>query len=227
MSTEPGRVGRWRPDPMTVAVAVLVVFAELAFLTAYLQVNGAGVTDPVLAIGVPFVWVNLSLLVAAFVRPAPDAGRRLPAVAIAAGYFLVLAVAGGVLLAGDGSAFSWRVQLGLVPGWSPLVVATGGPLTVAVIPFKLTGYLALTYLVYVTVRDASGALVGGLLGLFSCVSCTLPIIAGIVSTLAGGSAFAATAYSNSYVLSTVVFAVTVGLLAWRPTVGSLRGVLDR
>lgn len=223
MTTPATVLERWRPDPMTVAVAALILLGELAFVTAYLQVHGTLISDPVLAVGVPFVWLNLSFLVFAVVRPRSEAGsRRWLAAAIATGYFAVLAVAGGVLVFGNAGGSEVRVLWDRVPGWSPLVVVPGDPATLVVVPFKLVGYLALTYLVYVTVRDAPGALVGGVVGLLSCVSCTFPIVAGIVSSVAGGGAMAAAVYGNSYLLSTVVFAVTVGLLAWRPAVGSLQ-----
>lgn len=216
-------VRRSNVDPMTVAVAGLVLLAEIAFVLVALRSGSVIVADPLLVLGVPFVWINLSLLVFAFVRPAHAGDRRLPAVAVATGYFAVLAVAGGLLVWNGAGSAGVRTTLQGVPGWIPLIVAGTGPLTLVVVPFKVVGYSALAYLVYVTVRDASGAVVGGLLGLLSCVSCTLPVIAALVAGFAGGAgAAAATAYSNSYLLSTVVFAVTVGLLVWRPTVGSLR-----
>jgi uncharacterized membrane protein YjjP (DUF1212 family) len=84
-------------------------------------------------------------------------------------------------------------------------------------PARVVGYLALAYLVYGTVVDASSAGIAGLLGLLSCVSCTWPVIASVVAAVAGGgSALAATALGVSYDLSTLVFLVTVGLLYWRP-----------
>jgi cytochrome c biogenesis protein CcdA len=59
--------------------------------------------------------------------------------------------------------------------------------------------------------------VTGILGLLSCVSCSWPILATLVTGVAGsGTAIAGAAYAQSYGLSTVVFVVTVGLLYWRP-----------
>jgi len=213
----------WPPDPMTVAIGALVLLAELAFALVALESSGTILTRPLFAFGVPFVWINGSLLAFAFVRPGPDAGRRLPAVGVAVAYFGILVALGGLLTWGGPGGSGLRVTLQGIPGWVPLVIVGGSVVNLVIVPFKLIGYLALAYLVYVTVRDASGALVGGVLGLFSCVSCSLPIVAALVSGLAGGGTAAWTAaYSNSYLLSTVVFAVTVALLAWRPSVGSLR-----
>ena len=215
------RVGRI--DPMVLAIGALVLLAEAAFTAVAIASNAIVVTRPLFVIGVPFVWINLSLLVFAFVRPAPDAGRRWPAAVVAGGYFAVLAVAGGLLVWSEAGGVGLRATIQGVPGWIPLIVGVAGPLSVVLVPFKVVGYVALAYLVYVTVRDASGAVVGGVLGLLSCVSCTFPVIAALVSGFAGGAgAAAAAAYSNSYLLSTVVFAVTVGLLVWRPTAGDLR-----
>lgn len=228
MSTAASRHRLWPPDPMIVAVAALVLLAETAFVVVHVQTFGVGVTRPLVAFGVPFVWINASLLAVAVVRPGPDAGRRLPAAIVAGGYLAVLAVAGGLVTWGPAGTGGPRVILQAVPGWSPLVVVPGAVLNLVVLPWKAIGYLALAFLVYVTVRDASGALVGGLVGLFSCVSCTFPVIAAILSSLAGGGGAAATvAYSNSYLLSTAVFVVTVGLLAWRPSAGALRALWPR
>jgi hypothetical protein len=97
---------------------------------------------------------------------------------------------------------------------------SGGGLSVVLMPARVVGYLALAYLVYATVIDASGAGVAGLLGLLSCVSCSWPVLAALVSGVAGsGSALAATTLGLSQDLSTVVFLLTVGLLYWRPTIG--------
>ena len=78
------------------------------------------------------------------------------------------------------------------------------------------GYLALAWLVYATVIDAAGSAVTGVLGLLSCVSCSWPILASLLTGIGGGGALAAAAQSQSYELSTVVFVVTVALLYWRP-----------
>jgi hypothetical protein len=214
---------RWQLDPMILAVGALLLIAEAAFVVVALESGEVIVQNPLLVLGVPFVWINLSLLVFGFVRPAPESERSWVSTAIAVGYFAVLAVAGGLLVWNSAGGSGVRMTLQGVPGWIPLVIAGLGPISVIVVPFKLVGYAALTYLVYVTVRDASGAALGGLLGLLSCVSCTLPVIAALVSGLAGGgAAVAAAAYANSYALSTVVFAVTIGLLVWRPTMADLR-----
>lgn len=206
------------PEPRTlVAILVLVNLEALALALYYLQPD-VTLTDPRYAIyGV--LWVNVGLWV--LVRTdVPDAGRRTRrrALAVAAGYLALLAVTGGLLGRGvppqyaDGLSVVW-----LPPGWGPAVVYQGTLLKAVLEPAKVLGYLALSYLVYATVVDAAGAAVSGLLGLLSCVSCSWPILASVsTSLLGGGSAIAAAALTYSYDLSTAVFLLTVGLLAWRP-----------
>ncbi len=51
------------------------------------------------------------------------------------------------------------------PGFSPTVVFSGATLSVVLIPWKVAGYLALSYLVFVTAVDASGGALAGTVGL--------------------------------------------------------------
>jgi hypothetical protein len=214
---------RRRPSGEALLLGALFLALEVLFALVYVTVTRAGITRPGLVVLVPFAWINLSVWVFLRVRPAATDARRRPAALVAVGYFVLLAVLGGVVVTGDGGAASGlRVHLSGFPGWVPLVIADAGLASLVVVPFKLVGYLALSYLVYVTVLDASGTIVGGAVGLFSCVSCTFPLLAGLLSGLSGTTGAAAAVYSNSYLLSTVVFAVTVGLLAWRPTVADFR-----
>jgi hypothetical protein len=231
MSTAERVADRWLPAPGTVAIVSAILLAEVLLATAYVAVARPGITRPFMVVLVPFVWLNGSLFVFWRVRPAATSARRWPAVLVAVAYFGLLAVLGGVVTGGAGTAGDLDVVWRLFPGWAPLFFYDGALVNVLVVPFKLVGYLALTYLVYVTAVDAAGALVGGVVGLFSCISCTFPLIAGLLSSVAGGGGAAAAAvYGNSSLLSTVVFAVTVGLLTWRPstaTVVGLRRALSR
>lgn len=231
MSTVERVAERWLPARGTAAVAAAIFLAEALFATSYVALARPGITRPLMVVLVPFVWLNLSLYVFWRVRPAASDARRWPAALLAVGYFGLLAVLGGILAGGGGTAGGLDVVWRLFPGWAPFVFYDGALVNVLVVPFKLVGYLALTYLVYVTAVDAAGALVGGVVGLFSCISCTFPLIAGLLTSLTGGGGAAVAAvYGNSYLLSTAVFAVTVGLLAWRPsvaTVSRLRDALTR
>lgn len=83
--------------------------------------------------------------------------------------------------------------------------------------YKVVGYVTLAYLVYTTVVDATRTAVSGVIGLFSCVSCSWPILGTVATSLFGsGSAVVTGALRQSYGLSTLVFLSAVALLYYRP-----------
>jgi hypothetical protein len=105
----------------------------------------------------------------------------------------------------------------LPPGSNPAFLYGGAVVQFAFVPFTTVGYAVLSYLVYATAIEAESAVAGGVLGLFSCVSCTLPVIASLLSGIVGGgAALAAAASAQTYALGTVVYVITVGLLVYRP-----------
>lgn len=212
MSTQTFDPKQLLPDGRSLFVWAAILNTELLLVFGYLTFAREPATDWVL-LAVPFVWLNVAALVFRYVRPPQIDGRRwLVGIAIAIGYGLLLGWVGGVIgLGGQGTGL--RVALAAPPGFSPTIIYSGSPLAVVVMPWKVAGYLALTYLVYVTVLDTSGGALSGVLGLFSCVSCTLPIIASLVGGFAGASAtlYQAALY-QSYGLSTVIFVASVGLL---------------
>ena len=221
------RVARVLPGIRGLSLGLAVVTAEVLVLGLHLASSAASYTDP-LALAYPFVWGNAALL-GVWVADVPEAvgRRRLAAGAVAGGYLLVLAYFGGVLSPGyglvggtDTASPGWYVSSGLPPGYGPAAVYESALATVVLVPYKLVGYATLAYLVYGTVVDAARTGVAGVLGLLSCVSCSWPVLAALVSGVAGsGSAVAAATMDQSLGLSTVVFVVTVALLAWRPTFG--------
>jgi len=220
-------VTRLRPAPDTVVGGVALLSIELLVVVVYLLLVPGLPTSPTFYgyLLVPFVWINAAVWALARTEvPAVSVRRKAAAAGVGVGYLLVLGYAGGLFGPGVGAAATGaRVSFAFPPGWSPAVVYSGASLRLVLLPFKLFGYLVLAYLVAVTVLDASGGLAAGVLGLFSCVSCTLPVIAAAVSGFVGGAgALAAAASAQSYGLSTVVFVVTVALLTWRPSVGLWR-----
>jgi hypothetical protein len=226
MSTIEARLAALRPSRETAVWWAVVLNTELLILLAYLLVETPIITRPVFYL-VPFVWINAALWGVLRVSPAAGTMRqRLGAGLLAGGYLLVLGYFGGLYGPSAGPATGLRVAFeSIPPGWGPAVIYGGSAVQFALLPFKLVGYLSLAYLVYATVLDTASSVVGGVLGLFSCVSCTLPVIAGIVSGFVGStSAVAAAAYTQSYLLSSVVFVVTVVLLVWRPTMADLRAL---
>lgn len=209
-----------RPNLRLVAGVVAVFYVEVLALTGYWLFGGVTVTDPRYAL-YGLVWVNVSLWV--FVRtdtPEVNGSTARRALALAVGYFAVLAYTGGVIAPGISAARAAGFSvLWLPPGWGPALTYQGELVRFVLMPARVLGYLALAYLVYVTVVDAVGSAVSGVLGLLSCLSCTWPVLASVATVLFGGGSFLAAA-TKSYALglSTLVFIVTVALLSWRPSV---------
>jgi hypothetical protein len=205
-------------------VAGALVAVELLLLGVYFALSSRTVLAPRYVL-YPLVWIDVAVLaVLAVDRPRARGRRRLVALLVAVAYFLVVASLDGTIGLGTGREV-FRV-LPLSPGWGPALLYDGSVLRLALLPFKVVGYAALAYLVYVLVADVAGSgVVGGAVGLLSCVSCTLPLAAALVSGLVGGTVGLTATGTWSYDLSTLAFVVSVGLLAWRPTVGS--GLLSR
>lgn len=213
---------RFRPRRETIQLGAMVLSLEIGVLLAYLLLVQPAYTSllEMRRLGYPFVWINVGLWAIWRTDPAPTTTRRrYLAGALAVGYFAVLAYAGGLATLSGPMSFGPRLATSLPPGYSPTLLYAGPLVHLTVFPYKLVGYLALTYLVYATVIDAAGSAVSGVLGLLSCVSCTWPVVASIATGVFGGaSAVAAASMGYAYGISTVVFVVTVGLLYWRPTV---------
>ncbi|MFC6786246.1 hypothetical protein ACFQFH_10190 [Halobaculum halobium] len=204
-------------------VAALAVNVELAAVVAYFLFTNASVSSPLFTL-YGLIWVNLALVVGARYRPpAGDAKTRRRAIVVAVGYALLLAVFGGVVGVAPPRTTP-GVELALLPpGWGPALIVNVGVAAAVLMPAKVLGYGALAYLLYGAVVDAGGSGVAGVLGLFSCLSCSLPILAGVAASLVGGGAFVAAAIAGiGYGPSTLVFVVTVALLWWRPGVDLLR-----
>ena len=212
---------RLRPRRETLLWGAILVNTELLLLLVF-ALTWDGQLLSVFAVRrwvYPFVWINVGLWAVVRTWPVDAAvsprNRRLVAL-LAVAYLGVLAYAGGLVGPAHGGE-SFRIAYeNIPPGWSPTVLYTGFGVSLTLIPYKMVGYLALAYLVYATVLDATGSAVSGVLGLLSCVSCSWPVLATVVSGVAGGTAFASAVYWWSYDLSTAVFLVTVGLLYWRP-----------
>lgn len=210
-----------RVERDTLLLAGLLVNTLLVFALGYAALAGVGVLEPYRFTLYGLLWLGASVWAVSRVE-VPDAPGRTKrrAAAVAVAYFAVLAVAGGiVVLPGPGSVAGFRVAV-LPPGWGPAPVLSTEVLNLVLMPARVVGYLALAYLVYATVVDAAGAAVSGLVGLLSCVSCSWPVLAGVATTLFGGTgALASATMALSYDLSTAVFLVTVALLAYRPSFG--------
>jgi hypothetical protein len=214
----PTRSSPWHRLPEVRWLSVLVAVEALA-LVGYFALSGAAVTS-VRYVLYPFVWINVGVVaVVATATPAADRRTRFLAAAVAALYFLTLSALSG-LVGLELGAHSHSHVHGLAvtmsaPGWGPRVAYAGSLLTATFVPFRVVGYLALSYLVYATLLDAAGRAVSGVLGLASCLSCGLPVVGslavGVVGTVGG---VAVAAYSVD--VSTAVFVAAVALLTLRP-----------
>jgi len=192
---------------------------EALLLLAWLWLSPGGVTAPRYLL-YPFVWIDASLLAVAVVlgdarsqrAPAVDGRLRMVSVLVGVGYALLLLWAGGLL--GVGGRSGVVTLLSAPPGWGPILVYDG-PVRLAVVPFKLVGYLVLAWLVALVVDGAGRPVVSGALGLVTCVGCTGPLVLALLAAFGGGSVTAYAEVSGlSYDLSTVVFLVSLVGVTW-------------
>ena len=211
-----------RPSATSLGLAAAVLWFETVVVGWYVLYEPVKITDP-LVIVYPLVWINASLL-ALWITDAPDVSRRLrlSGAVLGFGYFLVLAYVGGLiqihaLHGGHSHAFGFSVTWPLPPGWGPTLLLSNNVLGVAFTPYKVLGYATLAYLVYVTVLETAGSVWAGAVGLFSCVSCTWPVLGTVLAGAFGGSAAVVVfATEQPYASSTLVFLSAVALLVWRP-----------
>lgn len=204
----------------TLLVLAGLLTAELFVTVGYFGLSGTDVTA-VRYVIYPFVWINAGLLAVWRTRPAPAGTRRRRlAGVIALVYFGVVAYASGLIGPSVADPFGLSIRLFGSPGYSPTVLFDNGLVHLALIPYEVIGYLALAYLVYATVLETVGSAVPGIVGLFSCVSCTWPVLAALLTSVLGGStALTSLVMSYSLDLSTLVFVSAVALLYWRPGFG--------
>jgi len=209
-----------RRERLVIGLAVLV--AELFLLLVYGTQPDTRITNPWPMV-YPLVWIDVSIYVLYRVwqrRSTPaSARRRWVAGLLATGYFFVLGHFGG-LYGWFGTGRGLHFDFQLPPGASPALLYSGHPWALVLQPYKVLGYLTLTYLVYRTILYAAGSAgsaISGIVSLFSCVSCSWPLIGLVASALFGGtSAVAAVALTHDYLLSTAIFLSSVGLLYWQP-----------
>jgi len=209
-------------DRETMLYAALVLNTELLLVGLHALFGATTATSwqGVFQYLYPLVWINAGLLVIVKTAPPPvPTKQRRRALAVGVVYFLVLAAIGGIVRPGSPGIESY-MQLNLLyrpPGWNPMFAYFGEVVSLTLIPYKLVGYGALSYLIYVMVLDTSGVSLGSLTGLFSCVSCVLGILVPTISSVLGGTTAAVgQVVPQSYGAATVVYLVSLALLYWRP-----------
>ncbi|WP_224447768.1 DUF7546 family protein [Haloprofundus salilacus] len=199
-------------------VLVLVLFEALA-LVGYFALTDATVTS-LRYVLYPFVWINVGV-VAVLRTNLPTASRRARLVSgtLSVLYFFALTALAGLVGLEIGAHTHTHVH-GLQftmasPGWGPRVGYAGSLVTVNFVPYRVIGYLALSYLVYATLLDAATAVLSGILGVATCVGCSLPIVGSLAAGAVGGTGVVALA-TLSVDFSTLAFVGAVGLLSVRP-----------
>lgn len=209
------------PSARSLGLAAAILWLETVVVGWYVLYEPVRITDPMVLV-YPLVWINASLLVL-WVTDSPDASRRYRLIggALGVGYFLALAYVGGLIqihaLHGHSHAFGLSVTWPLPPGWGPTVLLSGNAMGVVITPYKVLGYATLAYLVYVTILETAGSVWAGAVGLFSCVSCTWPVLGTALAGVFGSSAAVVVfASEEPYMASTAVFLSAVVLLMWRP-----------
>lgn len=205
----------------TVRLWVAVILVEALLLVAFFAFTSAAPTREVRYLVYPFVWINAGLWAVHRTDPHPgNRGHQWLAGTLAAGYFLLIMWVPGQI--GLGTIEPGHVGLGLhhlriawyAPGWGPLL-AYAGAVRLYLVPFEVIGYASLAYLMYANVLELARGAFSGVLGLVTCVGCTVPVLAPLVGLLGGPTAsLTTTAYQWSYDLGTLVFLLTLGLLYW-------------
>lgn len=183
----------------------------------------------------PFVWINVGLYV--LLRASPVEGatplrrvlvrflrvggelsvrdqRRLAAATLAVGYGFTLAAATGLVgLPHVGHTHPSGFQFSLsAPGWGPRIAYVFGGTHLYFVPYRVVGYVALSYLVYVRLAGLSVASGAGLLGFVSCLGCAFPLVTSLFAGAGAATLSAVTGYSLD--LSTAAFLVAVAALWW-------------
>jgi hypothetical protein len=207
-----------RVEP-TIGLWAVVLVAEALSLVVYFGLTSATVTDLRYAL-YPFVWINAGIWGVMRVS-MPDAGdgRRRLADLAGLGYFLALAALSG-LVAVFGPEHTHTHLHGLqatlaAPGWGPRVGYVGSWFHVYLVPYRVVGYLALTYLFVAALRSLSPRSLSGLVGPVTCVGCTLPLFTATLSGVGGiVGVTTATLTGVSLDVSTAAFVLAVVALTY-------------
>ncbi len=207
---------RFRPRTSTLLYGAALVNAEILLVLVYLFVSDTQVNSA-FAVVYPFIWINVGLWAIVRTRPvARERRHRYLAGAASGVYLLLLFVLGGMLwTAHPEIPRGFDVSM-LTPGTGPVLAYNGELVRFTLVPFLVVGYGALAYLVYATLLDAAGSAIGGVVGLFSCLSCVWPLIAPLFVGAFGSAGAAAATSLQSYVAGTAIFVGTVAVLYWRP-----------
>lgn len=189
-----------------IAVAAAVGLAYLALVVAAVRTGDVLVYDWTRVL-YPGVWFAVSAGVLAWIGRA---GRSLSwrARLVGVGYVLLLAAISGLVRFVPGTT-EFGLQSSL-PGWGPVAIAHWELIGVTIVPFQAAGFVVLGYLMARAIEGTRWSLSLGLVGLFSCAGCLVPIWMLLVGGIGG---FSTAATSLSYGVSTIAFALAAIVLA--------------
>lgn len=207
-------------DLYTLTVANLFISLQLVVTVAYTVLTGVTVPGFQYVI-IPFIWINVAVW--AIVRTTP-AGREVKHTAVAFGiatvYFLVILYLSGLLrpatasleqiTGAAGFGVTWRSI-----GWGPTLLYSGEWVSLVLIPYQVIGYLALSYLLYVTILDITNSALGGIVGLVPCPGCAAPLFTSLIAGIAGTSSAFVLLITYQYELATMLFVIAIALLSRR------------
>ncbi len=205
------------PQPVDFWARLLLI--EAFVLVAYFALTSTSPTGEVRYLLYPFVWINVCIWAIRRVSlPDTTSRHRVGAGVVAGVYLLVLLYIPGLIGPGvGGTPIDLRIAPA-APGWGPILALTSPWLRVYLIPFEFVGYATLAYLVFTTVLVSTRGALSGVLGLATCVGCTVPILAPLIGLFGGPAAGLSTAaFAWSYDIGTAVFVGTVALLVWSVT----------
>lgn len=205
-----------RIERQSLRLWLAVVLIEIYLVLAYFAFTTAEPTGEIRYLVYPFLWINAGLWAVRRVDPNPGS-RRHHAIGLVIGgayLFVVLYLPGLIGFGTTGAPLDLRVAM-YAPGWGPLVAFTSPWLRLFLVPFEVIGYASLAYLVYANTVSVTRRTVSGILGLVTCVGCTVPILTPFVGAIGGPAAgLTTTAYTWSYDIGTAIFLLTIGLLTW-------------
>lgn len=160
----------------------------------------------------PIIWINTGLWTILHTHSdSANTRHRLVGLAIALAYFFVVMFLSGYLkFSGEGSGFF--LNLGLAPGFSPLI-SYNGAFYILIIPFEAFGYITISYLLYSAVLMMTRGVFAGVLGIGMSIGCCGAVLIPLLLSLGGTVAsITTTAIILTWELKTISYLLTISLL---------------
>lgn len=208
-------IGPIRISVRNIFLWIFIIFIEVFIVWTYFLLSSSEPTS-IRYLTYPFIWMNTSIWVVYNTEHISSENNyiTLLVLAISIIYFLVLLYIPGLIGLSTNTPATGLYFSMVSPGWGPIISYTGNLIQFTIIPFQVIGYLSITYLIYISLLNtAKSSIVGGMLGIFTCVGCITPIFASLLGFLGGGlTSLTTSAYSFSYDIGTIIFLITIGLL---------------